>query len=99
MEEILGNAASAATRKPVIENRQNMGRKNDDSMAPNFITYRALFNIIAAAANLSNAEKADRMRYWLARGSSPVGNNTSGNKLADNPHLLSQIEAMEQERK
>ncbi len=105
MEEILANATAAA-RKPAPLNknkqqrRQKMGRKNDESMAPNFITYRALFNIIAAARNLSNVEKADRMRYWLARGTSPLlspmnlGNNTS-NKLAEHPHLLSQIEAME----
>lgn len=106
MEEILANAAAVtAGRKPtpLPRNRSRQGhkmggRKNDDSMAPNFITYRALFNIIAAASNLSNTEKADRMRYWLARGGSPSisSRNSNSNNLMDNSYLLEQIDAMEQ---
>eukprot|EP00536_Pseudo-nitzschia_multiseries_P003118 jgi/Psemu1/284204/fgenesh1_pg.44_\ len=49
-------------------NRYRGKKKHDSSLAPNLITYRALFNIIAGAGHLSDSEKADRMRYWLARG-------------------------------
>lgn len=128
MEEILANATAAAATtavgsKPMPLPRNDhrhgngrgskMGRRNDDSMAPNLITLRALFNIIASANNLSNAEKADRMRYWLARGSSPSlspknyspDNDkkrknhppNSNNNLSENPFLLEQIDAMEQQ--
>ena len=127
MEEIIANAAAAAVTTsvgnkpaPLPRNghrhgngrRSKMGRKNDDSMAPNLITLRALFNIIASANNLSNTEKADRMRYWLARGSSPSlspknyspdndqkRNNhpsNSNNNLMENTFLLEQIHSMEQ---
>jgi len=90
--------------------RTKGGRKNDESMAPNLITYKALFNIIAAASNMSNADKADRMRYWLARGSSlsilsPTNSNHRGNGGSggsgpmENSFLLGQIEALETRKK
>ena len=50
--------------------RYNGENMNDSSLVPNLITYKALFNIIAASGHLSDSEKADRMRYWLARGKS-----------------------------
>ena len=110
MEEILVNATAEEKKKPTSRNHQRrghnkMGRKNDDSMAPNFITFRALFNVIAGADNLSNNDKADRMRYWLARNEAPTAlsqNNfgtNADNNLTENPYLLAQIEAMEQKRK
>ena len=107
MEEILANAAAAAAKQNESSSRRKsqqrgprMGRKNDDSMTPNFITYRALFNIIAGASDLTNAEKADRMRYWLARVDSPTLSQTNSSRetsnLTENPKLLAQIHAMEQ---
>lgn len=127
MEEILVNAAAAKatnakrpTQSPT-NRRQHHGRNNktgrvsDDSMVPNLITFKALFNIIASAGSLSNTEKADRMRYWLARGTSTSlspgiagpGNDKgqepkrSSNSvdLAENPVLLEQIDRMEQRGK
>ena len=84
-------------------------------MAPNLITFKALFNIIASAGSLSNTEKADRMRYWLARGTSAslspgivgAGNDKGQERkhrpnsmdLAENPVLLEQIDRMEQRGK
>lgn len=67
--------------------RRDGNKKNDSSLVPNLITYEALFYILFAAGDLSDCEKADRMRYWLARSRSK--------SLQNHPSLLEPIHALE----
>jgi len=115
MEEILTNASTdvrrntstASTNRRQTKDKGNKtGKQEYRSMKPDLNSYMALFNIIASARNMSNTEKADRMRYWLARGTSQSSfstkNHSAGNYderyLREHPILLERINAIEQER-